>query len=215
MRKVHGRFLGVQTGLWGHLGLEAENGRMVLFGYPEAETVLCGGGVVAEGAAEDCTGSTRPPASIGQSIGPVAVPACHGRLGLIRWLEDQYRLYWTNSAGCRQAKALLGCEPGGDRAKWLLSMSRSSIRVAVHMLTDHCYLKYHRYKLGLSADPVCSKCGEEYDTSIYVLSQCPALSGTRLLTLGSAFLVPGDIKNLPLTQLLNFWRRTEAASGTF
>ena len=56
MRKVFDSFLNVQTSLWRHLGPEAEHGRICLLGYPKAETVLCGGGVVAEGAAKDCTG---------------------------------------------------------------------------------------------------------------------------------------------------------------
>jgi len=50
-------------------------------------------------------------------------------------------------------------------------------------------------------------CGEKEETSLHILSLCPAYARQRLQFLGSAILEPEQIRTLPVKDLILFWRR--------
>jgi hypothetical protein len=51
------------------------------------------------------------------------------------------------------------------RKKDLLKLNRDQLRWVVGLLTGHCHLKGHLFKLGLTDDPICEKCLEEDESA--------------------------------------------------
>jgi hypothetical protein len=62
----------------------------------------------------------------------------------------------------------------------------------VGLLTGHCHLKGHLFKLGLSDSPTCEKCQEENETATHILCECEALAYLRLCHLGQYFMEPSE-----------------------
>jgi hypothetical protein len=56
--------------------------------------------------------------------------------------------------GFTQAKRLI-LGPSARRTKDLLKLNRDQLRWVVGLLTGHCHLKGHLFKLGLTDDPIC------------------------------------------------------------
>ncbi|XP_067214168.1 uncharacterized protein [Linepithema humile] len=110
---------------------------------------------------------------------------------------------------CRQAGALMGDTPNRELTWSIRALSRKDARTAVHILTGHGTLNYHMYKLGRSDTSKCRACGDDEETSLHVLSDCPAQAGLRHKMLGSALLGPEQIRKLPVRDLILFWRKTE------
>ncbi|XP_036138900.1 uncharacterized protein LOC118644432 [Monomorium pharaonis] len=144
-------------------------------------------------------------------VGPepaVGISFCLGRRRIGSWLRDQHLEHWRKVTGvkCRQAGALLGDCPGEDLARSMRSLNRRDARLATQLLTGHGDLNYHLYKLGSSDTPDCRWCGEEEETSLHILGNCPVLVGPRARLLGSGILEPDQVGQLPLEDLLRFWK---------
>jgi hypothetical protein len=54
----------------------------------------------------------------------------------------------------------------------------------VGLLTGHCHLKGHLFKLGLTDDPICERCLEEDESATHILRDCEALAHIRFRHLG-------------------------------
>nr|XP_012234565.1 PREDICTED: uncharacterized protein LOC105679231 [Linepithema humile] len=106
------------------------------------------------------------------------------------------------------ARALMGDTPNRELTWSIRALSRRDARTAVHILTGHGTLNYHMYKLGRSDTSKCRACGDDEETSLHVLSDCPAQAGLRHKMLGSALLEPEQIRKLPVRDLILFWRKT-------
>jgi hypothetical protein len=66
-----------------------------------------------------------------------------------------------------QAKELIQ-GPSAKRTKDLLRLNRDQLRWVVGLLTGHCHLKGHLFKLGLTADPIYERCLEDDESSIHI-----------------------------------------------
>ncbi|XP_039314871.1 uncharacterized protein LOC120359800 [Solenopsis invicta] len=143
--------------------------------------------------------------------GPVlGVPFCLGRERLRAWLRSEHLEFWRNElrTKCRQAGALLGETPSEGLGRDIRSLSRRDARLVVQILTGHGALNYHMRRLGRSDTAECRACGEEEETSLHILCDCPAYAGLRLKLLGSAFPEPGQISRLPMRNLSFFWKES-------
>jgi hypothetical protein len=85
--------------------------------------------------------------------------------------------------------------------KELLKLDRNQLRWVVGLLTGHCHLKGHLFKLGLSNCPTCERCQEEDETATHVLCECEALAHRRLRHLGQYFMDPSDYFDAPRTTI--------------
>ncbi|XP_067214128.1 uncharacterized protein [Linepithema humile] len=106
------------------------------------------------------------------------------------------------------ARALMGDTPNRELAWSIRALSRRDARTAVQILTGHGTLNYHMYKLKRSDTSRCRACGDDGGTSLHVLSDCPAHAGLRHKMLGSALLGSEQIRELPVRDLIFFWRKT-------
>lgn len=150
-------------------------------------------------------GCSKPP-----PVRPLfGVPLCLGKEGVHQWINDKSLKHWKSTAGCRQAKLLMGTEEIGTRAKQLLQLDRKQARTAIGLLTGHCALRYHMSNMGLSTEIICRACNEEDETSMHVLCECPALIRLRHSIFGQTYINPKDLRGRSIREILDFVKRTE------
>jgi hypothetical protein len=96
--------------------------------------------------------------------------------------------------------------PSAKKTKDLLRLNRDQLRCVVGLLTGHCHLKGHLFKLGLTADPICKRCLEDDQSRIHILCDCEAVAYTRFHHLGQYFMESSDYYDIPIDKVLHFIR---------
>jgi hypothetical protein len=86
--------------------------------------------------------------------------------------------YWESTTGLKQANGLI-TGPSARRKKDLLKLNRGQLRWVVGLVTGHCHLKGHLFKLGLTDDPICERCLED-ESATYTLCDCEAIAYLRI-----------------------------------
>ena len=74
-----------------------------------------------------------------------------------------------------QAKGFLK-KPFAKKARELLNLSRNQLRILIELLTRHCHLKGHPFKLGPVNSPKCDKCKQASQTALHIIDDCEALA---------------------------------------
>jgi hypothetical protein len=82
------------------------------------------------------------------------------------WTNKKYKEYWEFTIGLREAKGFIQ-GPSARRTTNLLKLNRDQLRWVVGLLTGHCHLKGHLFKLGLTDDPICERCLEEVEAATH------------------------------------------------
>jgi hypothetical protein len=148
-------------------------------------------------------------------IGPE--PACGNSIGVAKkairdWMTMNHKKYCEFLRGLRQATGLIW-RPSAKRATELLKLDRNQLRWVVGLLTGHCHLKGHLFKLGLSNCPTWKRCREEDETVTNALCECAALAHRRLRHLGQSFTGPSDYFDAPTYKILHFIRNAGFPRG--
>jgi hypothetical protein len=87
------------------------------------------------------------------------------------------------------------------------------IRWMVGLLTGHCHLKGHLFKMGLTDDPTCESCLEEDESATHILCDCEAIANLRIRHLGQFFMEPSDYYDAPINRILHFIRSVGLIKG--
>jgi hypothetical protein len=103
----------------------------------------------------------------------------------------------------KQAKGFLQ-GPSVRRTKELLKLNRNQLRWVTGLLTGHCHLKGHLFKLGLTDSPTCERCLEKDESATSILCDCEAIAYLRFRHLGHYFMEPGDYQDAPISKILHF-----------
>jgi hypothetical protein len=61
----------------------------------------------------------------------------------------------------------------------MLKLNRGQLRWVVGLLTGHCHLKGHLFKLGLTDNPTCERYLEEDESATHILCDCEAIAYLR------------------------------------
>jgi hypothetical protein len=72
--------------------------------------------------------------------------------------------------------------------RYLLRLSRATLRNLILVITCHGNFRKHLHGLGLAEDPVCLVCGLEEETAFHIVCECPALSIARTREFGKPIL---------------------------
>jgi hypothetical protein len=88
--------------------------------------------------------------------------------------------------------------------KELLKLNRNQLRWVVGLLTGHCHLNGHLFKLGLSNSPIYDRCQEENETATHILCECEALAYLRYRQLGQHLMEPSDYFDVPTYKILRY-----------
>jgi ribonuclease HI len=91
------------------------------------------------------------------------------------WISKQTEMHWRLASGMNVSKTLIGDTPS-KYAKFRLGLDRKHARL---MVTGHGATKHMWYKIGVVRSGSCRYCGEEEETSIHIICQCPAIARTR------------------------------------
>jgi hypothetical protein len=62
----------------------------------------------------------------------------------------------------------------------------------VGLLTGHCHLKGHLFKLGLTDDPIGERCLDEEESATHILCGCEAVAHVRFRHLDQFLMEPSD-----------------------
>jgi hypothetical protein len=90
--------------------------------------------------------------------------------GVIRdWPSSKHENYWQSIHGQRQAKGFLK-KPSAKKVGELLNLSRNQLRIMTRLLTGHCHLKGHPFKMGLVNIPECESCKQASETASHVVT---------------------------------------------
>jgi hypothetical protein len=83
----------------------------------------------------------------------------------------------------------------------------------VGLLTGHCHLKGHLFKLGLINDSICERCKEEVEPATHILCDCEAVAQIKVRHLGQVFMEPSDYYDAPIDKVLHFIRGVGLIKG--
>jgi hypothetical protein len=130
-------------------------------------------------------------------IGPE--PACRVSVGIAKkavrdWANRDHQKYWESLTGLKQAKGFLQ-GPSVRITKELLKLNRNHLRWVTKLLTGHCHLKGHFFKMGLMNSPTCGRCLEKDESATHILCDCEAMAYLRFRHLGRYFMEPGDYQD--------------------
>jgi hypothetical protein len=95
--------------------------------------------------------------------------------------------------------------------KWLMSRSRKELKVLTEIISGHCKLNFHLYKIGKVNNPSCTFCNTEVESVTHYICVCSQYSGTRKDAFERNLLEPVSLKSIELSKLLKFI----LASGRF
>jgi hypothetical protein len=118
-------------------------------------------------------------------------------------MNKNYIKQWESLTGLKQAKELI-VGSSAKRSKDLLKLNRDQLRWIVGLLTGHCHLKGHLFKLGLTVDLTCKRCLEEDESATHILCDSEAIVHLRFRHLGQFFMEPGDYYDAPRSRVLQF-----------
>jgi hypothetical protein len=95
----------------------------------------------------------------------------------------------------------------------MLKLNRDQLRWVVGLLTGHCHLKGHLFKLGLTDDPICEKCLKEDESATLILCDCETVANIRFRYLAQFFMEPSDYYDAPIDKVLHFIRGVGLIKG--
>jgi hypothetical protein len=95
----------------------------------------------------------------------------------------------------------------------LLRLNRDQLRWIVVLLTGHCLLKGHLFKMGLMNDPIYERCLETGESATHIFCDCEALAYLRFRNLGLFFMEPIDFYDVPIGKVLHFIRVVGLTKG--
>jgi hypothetical protein len=75
-------------------------------------------------------------------------------------------------------------KPSASKAGELLSLNRNQLRIKTELLTGHCHLKGHLFKLAMVNSPKCDRRKQVNEMASHVLSDLQALDAKRFRRLG-------------------------------
>jgi hypothetical protein len=116
------------------------------------------------------------------------------------WADTAHLNYWKSVTNCRQPKLWL-VEPKLNVKKYLLRLSRDTLRNLVSVITGHGKFRKHLHRMGLSDNTLCLACGLEEETAFHFMCECPALLIARTLAFGKPLLNESEYKQTTVSQI--------------
>lgn len=108
------------------------------------------------------------------------------------WLRERINTNWRATTTGSQMKLFIDSQ-SDKLTKQLISLDKSSIRIAVGLLTGHAKVNYHLKKMGIRDDPDCRLCGRAEEKTSHLLCECLSLRRTRLDCLEAEQIIPSLI----------------------
>jgi hypothetical protein len=81
------------------------------------------------------------------------------------------------------------------------------------LLTEHCHLKGHLFKWGLTNSSICERCLQKEESSTHTLCNCEATACLRFRHLGHYFMEPSYYHGAPIREVQCFIRSVGLIKG--
>jgi len=96
---------------------------------------------------------------------------------------------WNDTGTCKTARAIWP-SLNKSNTKYVLKLSRADCRAIVGVITGHCLIGAHAYKLNLATSEICRKCLEPgaIETVEHILCHCPGFAKLRYQLFGEPWL---------------------------
>ena len=105
--------------------------------------------------------------------------------------KADYGIYWKKNTLLKKKKL-------GNRSTW----AQTQLRIMTGLLTGHCNIKAHLFKVGLVNSSGCDKCKQASEIASHVLCGCEALATFRFRPLWNQV----SLRTLLLAQYCTFSR---------
>lgn len=104
------------------------------------------------------------------------------------------------------SKSRLTIEYNKKRSKEILSLRKSELRLLTGILTGHCGLKSHLFKIGKSRTNLCRLCRQKAETAIHLMCDCESADKMRQKYFGKGLILPPELKSLTPKSIVGFFR---------
>ena len=146
--------------------------------------------------------------SEGQFIGPE--PYCgyglsNFKMSLKTWENQRKKDHLQGLSANSHSRHLI--DYSEKRTYEFLQLNKNELSALTSLLTGHCGLKAHLFRIGKTQDALCRLCMEEDETPIHVLTECVAIARIRHSCLGKFFPNYTDLKQMNPRKILTFFDR--------
>jgi ribonuclease HI len=129
------------------------------------------------------------------------------------WAQSKARMAWKHTPGQKHAKKMIN-KSLNKLTSGLLILLRNQVRLVVGLLTGHCHLRKHLYRLGIyKEEPVCRKCGMGEEAAHHIFFECKALGRICYSVLGPPGFELETIHQEPIKPLLDLIRKAGIFDG--
>ena len=97
----------------------------------------------------------------------------------------------------------------GQLTELFVAISMPHLAISKKPIGNNRTLDRHLTLLNIQKDPMCSLCGEEYDTRLHLLGRCSALLGKRRKQFGKHLLVLSKLGQEHWSSLLKFAKNSK------
>lgn len=84
--------------------------------------------------------------------------------------------------------------------------AQTQLRIKMRLLTGHCNIKAHLFKVGLVNSPGCNKCKQASEIASHILCGCEALATFRFRPLHYHFMKPGNSEDTAVSTIPHFFK---------
>ncbi|CAL8132135.1 unnamed protein product [Orchesella dallaii] len=101
------------------------------------------------------------------------------RLAIKSVAIKKHKMLWGRYGGARQTKELIDI-PSMRVSNFLITLSRSNIRLFTQVITGHSTLNGHLHRIGRADSNICPYCNNGRETSLHFLGRCDYFLTKRL-----------------------------------
>ena len=123
------------------------------------------------------------------------------------WAKNKHQDRWRNSTEYRQTKMMCP-NIRNNFWKYLKGMSRKNIMIATQILTGHCTLRYHLFKMKIEPSPTCENCNLDRETVEHFLKHCPKYRKIRY-EIFREFELKKQLYHYKFTDIMKFVKRSK------
>lgn len=122
------------------------------------------------------------------------------------YFKNKHRILWQGLQNCKHSRELIN-GPNSNITRYLLNKPRNDLRKLIGILTGHCNLNKHMFRMGLVQEELCVRCNEEAETPLHLLSVCPAIADARRSMMENPFPNAQQLRNMKISKLHRFARK--------
>ena len=130
------------------------------------------------------------------------------KLKVKRWKKKNLENYWSNQTTQANTENFLNNINTKFTKQWL-QLQRNKAKTITNLLMAQNHLNKHMHRIGKSHTPLCPSCGEQEETALHLIANCPAYTNHRRRILHTTNLQNMEItKDFPLAAILQYTQKT-------